>query len=79
MAAVVACRYDPVIRAFYESLMATGKLKSVALVACMRKLLVILNVVTHPRMISPKRGLSEFRFQDSWCRPIPTRRRMTTA
>jgi hypothetical protein len=33
--------------------MATGKLKSVALVACMRKLLVILNVVTHPRMISP--------------------------
>jgi hypothetical protein len=54
MAAVVASRYNPVIRAFYESLMAIGKLKSVALVACMRKLLVILNVVTHPRMISPK-------------------------
>ena len=43
MAAIVASRHNPVIRAFYEKLVAAGKLKKVALVACMRKLLVILN------------------------------------
>lgn len=45
MAAVVASRYNPVIRAFYQKLVAAGKLKKVALVACMRKLLVILNAM----------------------------------
>ena len=45
MAAVVASRYNPVIRAFYQKLVAAGKLKKVALVACMRKLLVILNAI----------------------------------
>jgi transposase len=45
MAAVVASRHNPVIRAFYEKLVAAGKLKKVALVACMRKLLVILNAM----------------------------------
>jgi transposase len=34
-----------VIRAFYQKLVAAGKLKKVALVACMRKLLVILNAM----------------------------------
>lgn len=43
MAALVASRYNPVIKAFYESLLARGKAKKVALVACMRKLLIILN------------------------------------
>jgi transposase len=45
MAALVASRYNPVIRAFYQRLLAAGKLKKVALVACMRKLLVILNAM----------------------------------
>ena len=38
-------RYNPVISAFYERLVAAGKLKKVALVACMRKLLTILNAM----------------------------------
>lgn len=45
MAALVASRHNPVIRAFYQKLVAAGKLKKVALVACMRKLLVILNAM----------------------------------
>jgi transposase len=43
MGTLSAIRYNPVIRAFYERLVARGKLKKVALVACMRKLLTILN------------------------------------
>jgi len=45
MAALVATRHNPIIRAFYQRLLAAGKLKKVALVACMRKLLVILNAM----------------------------------
>jgi transposase len=45
MAALVATRHNPVIRDFYQRLLAKGKLKQVALVACMRKLLVILNAM----------------------------------
>lgn len=43
MAALVAARWNPVIRAFYQRLLAKGKPKKVALVACMRKLLTMLN------------------------------------
>ena len=43
MGAMVASRHNPVIRDFYQKLLAAGKAKKVALVACMRKLLVILN------------------------------------
>ena len=43
MAALVATRYNPVIKAFYQRLCAAGKAKRVALIACMRKLLLILN------------------------------------
>jgi transposase len=45
MATVVATRYNPVIKQFYERLLAAGKQKKVALVACMRKLLTILNAM----------------------------------
>jgi len=45
MAALVATRYNPVLRSCYQRLLAAGKLKKVALVACMRKLLVILNAM----------------------------------
>ncbi len=43
--ALVASRYNPVIRAFYQRLLAVGKPKKLALTACMRKLLVILNAM----------------------------------
>jgi transposase len=45
MAALVASRHNPVIRDFYQRLLAAGKPKKVALVACMRKLLTILNAI----------------------------------
>ncbi len=45
MAALSASRFNPVIRHFYESLVARGKPKKVALTACMRKLLVITNAM----------------------------------
>lgn len=45
MAALTAARYNPAIRAFYERLRAAGKLPKVALVACMRKLLTMLNAM----------------------------------
>ena len=43
MGALVASRYNPVIRDFYRRLLAAGKPKKLALTACMRKLLVILD------------------------------------
>jgi transposase len=45
MGALVAVRYNPTLRAFYARLIAAGKLPKVALVACMRKLLSILNAI----------------------------------
>lgn len=45
MAALVASRYNPAIQPFYRALLAAGKPKKVALVACMRKLLTILNAM----------------------------------
>ena len=45
MSALVASRYNPVIKAFYDRLVESGKPGKVALTACMRKLLVILNAI----------------------------------
>ena len=45
MGALVASRYNPAIRTFYQRLLAAGKPKKLALTACMRKLLVILNAM----------------------------------
>lgn len=45
MGALVATRRNPVIRAFYQRLVAAGKPKKLALTACMRKLLIILNAM----------------------------------
>jgi len=49
MATLVATCHNPVIRAFYQRLCAAGKPKKVALVACMRKLLTILNAMVRHR------------------------------
>ncbi len=49
MATLVATRSNPTIRAFYQRLCAAGKTKKVALTACMRKLLTILNAMLKHR------------------------------
>lgn len=45
MAALVASRHNPVIHAFYQRLLHSGKAPKVALIACMHKLLIILNAM----------------------------------
>jgi transposase len=45
MAAISATRFNPVIKAMYDRLLKNGKQKKVAIVACMRKLLTILNAM----------------------------------
>ena len=45
MAALVGVRYNPTLKEFYERLLRAGKPKKVALTACMRKLLTILNAM----------------------------------
>ena len=59
MGALVATRHNPVIREFYGRLLAAGKTKKVALTACMRKLLTILNaMVKHQSRWQSKMGKS---------------------
>jgi transposase len=55
MAALSAIKCNPVIKAFYQRLLDKGKVKKVAITACMRKLLVILNtmVKTGQDWVSP--------------------------
>ena len=45
VAAMSASRYNPVLRVFYQRLLAAGKPKKLALTACMRNLLTILNAM----------------------------------
>ena len=49
MGTLVATRFNPRIKAFYERLLAAGKVKKVALTACMRKFLTILNAMLKHR------------------------------
>jgi transposase len=49
MATLVATRHNPLIKAFYQRLVAAGKPKKVALIAAMRKLLTILNSMMRER------------------------------
>jgi transposase len=49
MAALAATKWNPVIKAFYHQLLARGKAKKAALVACMHKLLIILNAMVKQR------------------------------
>lgn len=51
MATLSAQRYNPVIKAFYQRLLAAGKPKKVAMVACMRKLLTILNAMLRDKVV----------------------------
>ena len=45
MATLTSIQHNPVIRAFYQRLVAQGKHKKVALTACIRKMLIILNAM----------------------------------
>jgi len=56
MAALVASKCNPVIRDYYESLLARGKLPKVALTACMRKLLIMLNAMVRDNQPWTVRG-----------------------
>lgn len=49
MATLVATRYNPALKAHYAKLLAAGKARKLALVACMRKLLVTLNAMLRTR------------------------------
>jgi transposase len=51
MAALVATRHNPIIKDFYQRLLAVGKPKKVALTACMRKLLTILNAMVRSNTV----------------------------
>ena len=51
MATVSATTHNPVIREFYQRLLAKGKPKKVAIVACMRKLLTILNAMVREHAV----------------------------
>jgi transposase len=45
MGAIVAVRHNPLIKAFYERLLSRGKPKKLAITACLRKMLVMLNAM----------------------------------
>ena len=45
MATLVATRWNPVISEYYQKLLQAGKAKKVAIVACLRKLLIIINTM----------------------------------
>jgi transposase len=47
MATLSSIRFNPIIHAFYDRLLQAGKEPKVALTACMRKLLTILNAMVH--------------------------------
>ncbi|MBV8754976.1 MAG: IS110 family transposase, partial [Hyphomicrobiales bacterium] len=49
MAALVASRHNPILKAFYQRLLTAGKPKMVALIAVARKLLTILNAILRDR------------------------------
>jgi len=51
MAALTAMKWNPVIKDFYERLMAKGKVKKVAIIACMHKLLTIMNAMVRAQTI----------------------------
>ena len=59
MGAFTATRFNPVIRTFYHRLRAAGKPHKVALVACMRKLLIILNAMARTHTPWQTRALTE--------------------
>ena len=58
MATLVATRFNPTIKAFYQRLLAKGKLKKVALTAAMRKLITILNTMVSTDQLRRESAIS---------------------
>ena len=59
MAILTVVRYEPAFREFYQQLLSRGKAKKVALVACMRKLLMCINTLLREKVDwDPRRSLS---------------------
>jgi transposase len=58
MPTLVATRHNPVIRDFYQRLLAAGKPKKLALTACMHKFLVILNALVRDAQLPPTSSFS---------------------
>lgn len=58
MATLSAVRWDPVMKAHYQQLRARGKLAKVALVACMRKLLGIVNARRREELLAGGLGMA---------------------
>jgi transposase len=54
MATLAATRFNAPIRDFYQRLVTAGKLKKVALIACMRKLITHLNAITRLHLVAQK-------------------------
>ena len=71
MAVISATRYNPIIAAFYQRLKARGKASKVALVACMRKLLVILNTPETASLINQTQLVSVLKEQQVWQPKLP--------
>ena len=65
MATLVATRFNPVIRDFYKRLRSKGKAAKVALIACMRKLLTILNSRSNIKLAGLKIFFRPLDFEDS--------------
>ncbi len=66
MGALVASRHNPAIRDFYQRLLAAGKPKKVALVASMRKLLVILSMAGTKRTTGAEVKWTTFKVKRGW-------------
>ena len=61
MATLVAIRFNPVIREYYERLLSRGKVRKAAMVACMSKMLIILNAMMRdkrPFKVGERRDVS---------------------
>ncbi len=58
MATLAVTRFNPAVRAFYERLVAAGKLKKVALIACMRKLITHLNAIARNHLNAQNQPLT---------------------
>ena len=56
MATLAAIRFNPVLKSFYQRLLLKNKLKKVAIVACMRKLLTIINVMVRENKLWNVKG-----------------------
>jgi len=58
MPTLVAIQHNPVIRKYYQRLLKNGKAKMIAVVACMRKLLTILNSIVKKKDLETEKRLT---------------------